>query len=227
MRLSLLLLTVLSLSQLLGDAAFAGDPRFPLDHRLPSGTAAHWNVIARHDYGATQLVEVVLPTAGRVTFFDGSSPRGTTVDAPGRVRLVVGHVYRIRINDMPDYPGVELYPSIELVDHLNPPPGLEDEFPLPIDLTSEEIEAAAEDRMVHKVIYLERRDLPRTSDGGTGVSVADVPPRSNLLEAAQHLGRPMAIVRLGGRTPAPNDPYDLMQSPAPQPPVPAAFGVAP
>jgi hypothetical protein len=197
-------------------SANAQGRHFPLDHREPVGKNARWNVLARPDiYGYPQPVRISIPGAGRVTFYDGTNPEGVTVDAPGQAKLLCGHAYRVRISDMPDFPGVELWPTIEVVDRLHPPSNLVDEYPIPIDITADEIAAVAQDRMVTKVIYLERQDLPRINYRGPDMGVTDLLPRSNLIEDATLRGRPVAILRLGGRTPAPNAPDDLRLPVAP------------
>ena len=74
---------------------------FPLDHRSPTGKAAHWNVLARPNiYGYPQPVRITVPGAAKVTFFDGAHPEGVTVDAPGQARLPVGYAYRVRISEL-------------------------------------------------------------------------------------------------------------------------------
>jgi hypothetical protein len=180
---------------------------FPLDHRGPAGQAAHFNVMAKPSlYGFPQPVRISLPGEGNVTFFDGVAPQGVTVAAPGQARMPVGYVYRVKISDMPAYPGVELFPTVEVLDRLHPPSNMVDQFPIPVELTVEEIEAVLDDRMVTKVIYLERQDLPRAEFGRQPAGPTDLPPHRNLMQAATQLGRPMAILRLGGRIPAADEP---------------------
>ena len=212
----------LSLAVVLGGLtavpAAAQDARmhFPLDHRAPVGVAGQWNVIAQRGiFGFPQPIEVSLPSAGRVTFFDGSTPEGVSVAAPAQARLAVGRVCRVKISDLPEFPGVELYPTIELLDRLHAPPEMASEFAVPIQLTLEEIEAVLQDRMVTKVVYLERQDLPRPHPHEDAVQVSDLLPSANLLESATLRGRPIAILRLGGRTPVPGAPDDLAHPFAP------------
>ena len=38
--------------------------------------------------------------------------------------LLIGNVYRFRITNIPRAEGVEIYPTIELIDRIYPPPGL-------------------------------------------------------------------------------------------------------
>lgn len=183
--------------------ARAEKPRmhYPLDHRAPVGKVAHWNVLARPSIHAyPQPVRITVPGTAKVTFFDGSSPSGVTVDAPGQTMLPVGYAYRVRISDMSEYPGVELFPSVEVLDRLHPPANLVEEYPIPIELTADEIEAILDDRMVTKVVYMEKQDLPRPPQRRSAVSLLELPPHANLLESATQMGRPMAILRVGGRT---------------------------
>jgi hypothetical protein len=213
-----LLTRVLLCGLLAANLAQAQQPRrpSPLDHRAPVGKAAHWNVLAHpaiHAY--PQPVRVSLPGTARVTFFSGASAEGVTVDAPGQAKLPVGYAYRVRISDMSAYPGVELFPTIEVLDRLHPPADLIDEYPIPIELTAEEIEAVLDDRMVTKVVYLERQDLPRPAYRRAAVSTTELPLSANLLESAYQMGRPVAILRLGGRTLSADEQGALRAPPVP------------
>ncbi|WP_145370271.1 hypothetical protein [Maioricimonas rarisocia] len=178
---------------------------YPLNQRLPLGKAAAWNAtIHRGMYGHTQAVRFGLPSEGHISFFDGRAPQGVLTHAPSQVGLLVGNVYRIKISGMPEFPGIELYPTIELLDRLHPPPGQEQNFPVPVTFTIEEIETALQDRMVTKVVYLEQPQVAAPFEQQGTPHIEDLPPSSNLLEAADLRGRPIAIVRLGGRIPDAN-----------------------
>ena len=48
-----------------------------------------------------------------------------------------------------------MYPTIEVINRLYPPQGLENHFPVPVHFTLEELEMALSGRMVTRVIYLE------------------------------------------------------------------------
>jgi hypothetical protein len=187
----------------------------PLDHRRPAGAAARWYAIARPGiFGYPQPVRIELPGQGTVTYLDGT-PDGKASVAPSQAALLVGHVYHVKLSGMPEFPGVELYPTIEVLDRLHPPEGLADEFPVPIAITVEEIETVLQDRMVTKVIYLEEPKLATPNTAVEGQHVTELEPHANLIEAAYQLGRPMAILRIGGRTPAPGAGDDFLRLPAP------------
>ncbi|NIP85789.1 MAG: hypothetical protein GTO03_09605, partial [Planctomycetales bacterium] len=52
-------------------------------------------------------------------------------DAPRTVGLLIGQVYRFQVTGIPLQEGREVFPSLEVIDRLYPPPGREAEFPIP------------------------------------------------------------------------------------------------
>ena len=181
----------------------AQDPSAPyplLDHRASPGTWGEWVRTAGRVNGFEfQPIRVELPSQGRVTWFVGSRD---DVKEAAQVRLAVSQSYRLRLSDLPEFPGIELYPSVEVLDRLHPPSGQSDAFPLPITFTLEEIEAAVEGRMVTKVIYLEQPQLALPFELTPDTAVRTVNARLNLIEEADKAGRPLALIRIGGRLPA-------------------------
>ena len=180
--------------------------QFPLNQMSPPGTAADWAAAA----GRTcpeyfQPVRINLPTTGVVTYFEGTPDRAYALAAPAQASLLVGRVYRLRVSDMPEFPGVDLFPSIELIDRLHPPVGRAEDFPIEFELTLDELEWAAAGRLVTKVVYLEQPDRVPVVNMRDKIRIQTIAPSKNVIAAADVLGRPMAIVRLGGRTPNPNE----------------------
>jgi hypothetical protein len=151
-------------------------------------------------------VRVSLPSTGTVTFYEGSFDRFHDLPAPGQAGLIVGCVYRLKVSDMPEFPGVDFYPSIELIDRLHPPPGKAEDFPIEFELTVEELEWAASERLVTKVVYLEQPNRVPEAFLDAKERIKTIEPFQNAIAEADLLGRPVAIVRLGGRTPDPNRP---------------------
>ncbi|HWL11198.1 MAG TPA: hypothetical protein VNQ76_22510 [Planctomicrobium sp.] len=187
-----------------------------LDHRAPTGVAGRWSALTRPGIaGLPQPVKISLPSTGQISFFPGSPLNEAAVPAPALAGLGVGYVYRVKITNMPEFPGVELYPTIELLDRLHPPAGLELEFPVPVQITESEIETVLKDQMVTKVVYLEQPDLAFPVTQTAGARIENLPPTENLLQAADLRGRPMVIVRIGGRIPDPNSPKDEFFSQSP------------
>lgn len=194
-----------------GPAAAQSDERggyFPLDHRVP-GRAAQWaRTINQPHEEYVQPVRIELPSRGLVTFYNGSPEDAILTQAPSQAGMILGQTYRVRISGMPEFPGAELFPSIELIDRLHPPAGREKEFPIPIQLTEEEIATALADQLVTKVVYLQQPQGAEPKSVDQPLNVTDLPASANLLQAADQRGRPMAIIRIGGRVPSLQDPAD-------------------
>src|SRR5262245_2851932 len=143
-----------------------------------------------------------------------TGPDGSLLSAPiaggfGEARkgsillgMQIGHVYRLKVGNIPFHEGEEVYPTIELVDRLYPPPGQATRFPIPIELTKEELGLALEGNYVTRVIYVED---PRTAvpeaQVGTKQRYFEVAQHEDPLQIADQLGRPVAILRMGSRIP--------------------------
>jgi hypothetical protein len=122
--------------------------------------------------------------------------------APLVVGMMIGPVYRLRITQIPNQEGLEVYPTIEVINRLYPPMGLEYKFPIPVELTQEELEMALDGRFVTRVIYLEEPyDALPVAQSPTDQSYFEAGDGENPLDVADALGRPMAILRMGARVP--------------------------
>ena len=62
--------------------------------------------------------------------------------------LLIGSVYRFQITHIPGAEGVELYPTVELIDRTYPPANLATLYPIPIVVDESDLEAAMDGRMV-------------------------------------------------------------------------------
>lgn len=140
-----------------------------------------------------QGIAIALAQAG--TFTD-------PLPAPLHVGMLIAPVYRLRVTGIPNFEGREVFPTIEVIDRLYPPAGFELRFPIPIDLTEEDLRLAAAGHYVTRVVYVEDPDqaLP-APQSGTQIQWFDAGPGNDPLVEADRLGRPVAIVRLGGRVP--------------------------
>lgn len=151
--------------------------------------------------GYFQPVEIIAPNGAAVSMFNGGAFQATD---SGRVKagLLIGAVYRIKVTQIPGHEGFEVFPSIEVVDRTYPPPGIEFHFPIPVHITQEELEMAMRGQYVTRVVYLEdplmafpQKDIPGEQ------RVTAVGPEVDPLHVADDFGRPMAILRIGGRVP--------------------------
>ena len=112
----------------------------------------------------------MLPPEVQVVRFQG--PEGVVVEVLGpnpepvpvgdgkglaTVGLRVGVGYRLRLTNLPERPGAELYPVVEVVGHLHRPPGIDPaKFPIRVVFSLDDIfDAVDRGRLVTQVVYLE------------------------------------------------------------------------
>lgn len=151
--------------------------------------------------GAYQPIEIHAPAGVEVT---AAVPGGfpPPVAQPMRLAVLVGGVYRFQLTNLPMQPGTELFPTVEVIDRLYPPPGQEGNFPIPIHFDALDIRDALAGRLVTRVVYLED---PQTAfaaaDPPQSQRTLDVRPDTDPLLTADRLGRPVAVIRLGSRVP--------------------------
>ncbi len=153
--------------------------------------------------GDCQPVEIRAPQGARISPAAGSD---FLAGQPDRllIGLQIGPVYRFRITEIAAHPGLELFPTLELIDRLHPPAGQELRFPIPVELTTEELLLAAAGRFITRVIYVEDPQLaPAIAREGETQPWIEARPGDDPLVMADHLGRPIAILRLGSRVPDP------------------------
>ena len=156
-----------------------------------------------------------MPGVGTYTAVSVSGPKGLKValaqshqfleplDAPVTTGMLVGAVYRVRVTNIPFSPGEELYPTIEVIDRVNAPAGREHRFPIPVVLTQEDLRLALNGALVTRVIYLEDSENAEPLAARPGEQrTINVGADDNALKTADQFGRPVAILRIGSRTPA-------------------------
>ena len=177
----------------------------------PTGQLARQRVIG----GAlkkTQPVEWKLPKGVRVAV----AQPGEYWEAPGKTNLFglqLGSVYRFRIDQIPAYPDVELYPTVELLGVLNPPAGRQWDFPVEFEIPAEDLALAARGSFVTRVVFVENSANAMNVDASESNRelVLDVPQTVDPVVAASTRGRPLAIIRIGARAPladpAQDDPF--------------------
>lgn len=122
--------------------------------------------------------------------------------APVRAGLLIAPVYRVRVTGIPHHPGEEVFPTIEIINRLYTPRGQERRFAIPLDLTQEDLELALQGKFVTRVIYLENPATALPVQNPQGQNWFEIGPGRDPLAVADRLGRPVAILRMGGRLPA-------------------------
>jgi len=147
---------------------------------------------------AVQPVEIRGPKGMQISIetAEGWSPVHA---GPLRMGLVVGHPYRLRITNIPQHEGRELFPSVRVLAKLATPPGMAWRFPVEIVIDEDDLSLALAGSLVRRVVYSAcDPDLPDVVPEGW----FDVRPGDDCLDVATTLGDPVAEVILGNRLPA-------------------------
>jgi len=173
-----------------------------IDAGMAPGVASQRTLMSNQNlHNHVQPVRLLAPEGSSVGFF----ANGTTVQANGSavsVGVTAGLLYRFKIDFVANQQARTVYPSIELVDRLYPPQGLETQFPVPVVLTQDDLEQASAGKMVTKVVYLESAESAVVRRGGDREQpYFDVSGSEDPLHVAKGLGRPLVILRIGSRIP--------------------------
>lgn len=162
-----------------------------------------------------QPVQIVAPESAIVSTASGGGFSQETFRPT--LGLLVGRAYRFRVSYVTKVKEHVVYPTVELIDNLDPPEGRAQEFPVPVEFTAEEIEMAASGNMVTRVVYVEdpKLSLPALYRRGAKQPWFETEPGTDPLAVADTLGRPIAIVRIGSREPDSTGPTSafLFESP--------------
>ncbi|GHT35935.1 hypothetical protein FACS189427_06440 [Planctomycetales bacterium] len=114
--------------------------------------------------------------------------------------LLTGPDYRIKLTNLPFQPGKEVFPTIKVIGRTFPPTGSEKQFPIPIEISAEDTAAALDGKFITRVIYLEKPDEALPIQGDIGLPIMDI-KNGDPVEIAAQIGRPVAVLRIGGRIP--------------------------
>ena len=123
---------------------------------------------------------------------------------------MIGVPYRFCIQGALGGEPLALYPSIELIDRTYPPPAARLDFPIPIELTEDDLRQAAAGKYITRIVYIEDPNFASVfvQETDNMTPIFDVLPTEDSFATADALGRPVAIIKLGNRTPT----HDLARS---------------
>ncbi|MEM6329647.1 MAG: hypothetical protein AAF790_05295 [Planctomycetota bacterium] len=207
-----LVLVALAAGLVPGDTASAQVPKRHWLHAgvMPPGAIGSQRLLRNGPLSAcdaawVQPVEVQTPPGVAVAAVSGGG-FSTAYAGSLKVGLKLAAVYRFRVDGVLNDQRVEVYPTVELIGRLYPPPGKAARFPIPVQLTAEELRMAAAGSFVTRVIYVEdpTQALPVAEamvDGRREQQYFEARPDQDPLLVADMLGRPVAILRIGSRLP--------------------------
>jgi hypothetical protein len=118
---------------------------------------------------------------------------------PARYNFMQGYIYRLKLNDIPGRPGVQLYPTLEVAPSTPATDAYLTHNPIPVQFTAEDFDQVVDGgNFVTKVIYLPDPKFQELAIAGveTLVSTRLEPGVDPILEADKR-GTILLIVRLG------------------------------
>jgi RNA polymerase sigma factor (sigma-70 family) len=145
-------------------------------------------------------VRLVSPASMKVRVQNqaGQFDRRSEVEVPARLNLEPGKCLRLKLADIPNRPGVEVFPTVEIAK----PDAVTETFQavsaVPIAFTEEDFDQVASGNVVVKVIYLpslQFRDLAST--GVDEVVSSRLEPGVDPIVEAQRRGRVLLVLRVG------------------------------
>lgn len=148
------------------------------------------------------FVKVIGPAGMKVQFHPGSK-LAQTLNAPAVVGIRPGYAYRLELSGMAQYPGLKLYPILEVRGALHLPLDKTMRHPIPIVIQEDEIRRIVErSALVTRVHFLEDPALaPPIQTKADEPLVTDITPDYDPIDEAKAKGRLMIVMRVGEREP--------------------------
>ncbi len=121
------------------------------------------------------------------------------MDIPGRYNFLQASIYRLKLTDVPGRPGVQLYPTIEVV----PANPKTDAFlahnAIPVEFTEEDFDQVSAGNFITKVIYLpDSQHMSPVAGGPEELVSTRLEPGVDPIAEAHRRGYILLVVRLGG-----------------------------
>ncbi|MCH2115815.1 MAG: hypothetical protein MK171_13005 [Pirellulales bacterium] len=117
---------------------------------------------------------------------------------PGRQNFPQGAIYRLKLTNLPDREGVELYPTLEVAPVTPRTDAFLAHAPIPIQFTDEDLDQVLTGNFVTKVIYLPDPEFQELALSGVETLVSTrLGPGVDPIAEADRRGSIMAILRVG------------------------------
>jgi hypothetical protein len=151
-------------------------------------------------------VRFVGPNGMKISWYTGGGMG--SIDAPGRYNFIQAAIYRLKLSNIPGRPGLELYPTLEVVPVNNKTATFLAHSAVPVTFTEEDFEQVTAGNYVVKVIYLpdpQHQDLAAV--GADEVVSTRLEPGVDPIAEACKRGNILLVIRIGNiDLEAPNTP---------------------
>ena len=150
--------------------------------------------------GATSQLAFLGVEGGEVTWDVGGQGLfdGDPLVMPGRQNFLQGAIYRLKLTNLPDREGVELYPTLEIAPVTPRTDAFLAHAPIPIQFSDEDLDQVLSGNFVTKVIYLPDPEFQDLALAGVETLVSTrLDPGVDPIAEADRRGSIMAILRIG------------------------------
>lgn len=119
---------------------------------------------------------------------------------PGRYNFPEGAIFRLKLNNIPGRPGVELYPTLEVGPTMPRTAAFLAHNAVPVQLTPEDFDQVLSGNFVTKVIYLPDPEFQELAVAGVETLVSTrLDPGVDPVVEADRRGAILAVVRMGNK----------------------------
>lgn len=193
----------------------------------PPGAVAAAGALTSQIRFPTQRTQIRFgrPSGMKVSWYttgsDGKPSYSTTpIEAPGRYNFLQGAIYRLKLSNLEGRPGLELYPTLEVVPANPKTEAFLSHSAVPIDFTDEDFKQIAEGNYVVKVVYLPDPQYQELAGTGTEEILSTrLEPGADPISEALRRGSILLVIRMGNMDQeAPNTPPISAGAPGAQAP---------
>jgi hypothetical protein len=130
------------------------------------------------------------------------------IESPGRYNFLQASIYRLKLSNVEGRPGLEIYPTLEVVPCNPKTEAFLAHSAVPVEFTPEDFQEVADGKYVVKVIYLPDPQFQELAAAGTEEIISTrLEPGADPILEAQRRGSILLVIRLGNvDQEAPNTP---------------------
>ncbi len=132
----------------------------------------------------------------------------TPIEVPGRYNFLQAAIYRLKLSNLEGRPGLELYPTLEVVPANHKTAAFLAHSAVPVDFTDEDVKQITQGNYVIKVIYLPDPQFQELAGTGTEEILSTrLEPGADPIQEALRRGSILLVIRMGNMDQeAPNTP---------------------
>lgn len=120
------------------------------------------------------------------------------LNVPGRYNFIQASIYRIKVSNIPGRPGLDLYPTIEVVPSNARTEAFLAHNYVPVEFTDEDFDQVTAGNFITKVVYLPDAQFQGDAGAAEVLSSTRLDPGVDPIAEAHRRGHILLIVRLGG-----------------------------